>query len=164
MAWRHPAISRYLSNCCPRSLTQYGITVPQWVKIQTGPLHMMVNIDVFIQEICNSSAITMELRLSCTNPSIYLYWYWALIFVKLSSSLSRYGSDQKCIIWLHILMDSILVISWENALEWMSHDLTDERWVNISAGNGSVLSGNSAKPLPDALFTKFYVAIWGHKF
>ena len=27
-------------------------------------------IDGLVQEICNSSALAMELRLSCTNPSI----------------------------------------------------------------------------------------------
>ena len=33
MAWCHQATSHYLSQCWPRSLTPYGITRPQWVKL-----------------------------------------------------------------------------------------------------------------------------------
>ena len=32
------------------------------------------DIDVLMQERRNSSALAMELRLSCTNPSIFNYW------------------------------------------------------------------------------------------
>ena len=34
-------------------------------------------IDGLVQERCNSSALAMELRLSCTNPSIIVWSYWA---------------------------------------------------------------------------------------
>ena len=33
MAWCHQATSHYLSQCWPRSLSTYGVTRPQWVKI-----------------------------------------------------------------------------------------------------------------------------------
>ena len=33
--------------------------------------HLLDHIDGLVQERCNSSALAMELRLSCTNPSIY---------------------------------------------------------------------------------------------
>ena len=33
MAWCHQATSHYLSQCWPRSMSPYGITRPQWVKI-----------------------------------------------------------------------------------------------------------------------------------
>ena len=33
--------------------------------------HVVPNIDGLVQERCNSSALAMELRLSCTNPTIY---------------------------------------------------------------------------------------------
>ena len=33
MAWCRQAASHYLSQCCPRSLSPYGVTRPQWVKI-----------------------------------------------------------------------------------------------------------------------------------
>ena len=32
MAWCRQAASHYLSQCCPRSLSPYGVTRPQWVK------------------------------------------------------------------------------------------------------------------------------------
>ena len=33
MAWCRQAASHYLSQCCPRSLSPYGVTRPQWVKM-----------------------------------------------------------------------------------------------------------------------------------
>ena len=35
MAWCRQAASHYLSQCCPRSLSPYGITRPQWVNVDT---------------------------------------------------------------------------------------------------------------------------------
>ena len=32
-------------------------------------------IDGLVQERCNSSALAMELRLSCTNPAKWYHWY-----------------------------------------------------------------------------------------
>ena len=32
MAWCRQATSHYLSQCCPRSLSPYGVTRPKWVK------------------------------------------------------------------------------------------------------------------------------------
>ena len=32
MAWCRQAASHYLSQCCPRSLSPYGVTRPQWVN------------------------------------------------------------------------------------------------------------------------------------
>ena len=33
MAWCHQTASNYLSQCWPRSLSPYGVTRPQWVKL-----------------------------------------------------------------------------------------------------------------------------------
>ena len=33
MAWCRQAASHYLSQCCPRSLSPYGVTRPQWVNM-----------------------------------------------------------------------------------------------------------------------------------
>ena len=33
MAWCRQATSHYLSQCWPRSMPPYGVTMPQWVKI-----------------------------------------------------------------------------------------------------------------------------------
>ena len=41
MAWCRQAASHYLSQCCPRSLSPYGITRPQWIEmVKTYNLHM----------------------------------------------------------------------------------------------------------------------------
>ena len=34
MVWCHQATNHYLSQCCPRSLSPYGITRLQWVNLQ----------------------------------------------------------------------------------------------------------------------------------
>ena len=34
MAWCRQATSHYLSQCWPRSLSPYGVTGPQWVKVR----------------------------------------------------------------------------------------------------------------------------------
>ena len=36
MAWCHQATSLYLSQCWPRSISPYGVTRPQWVKLYFG--------------------------------------------------------------------------------------------------------------------------------
>ena len=63
MAWCRQATSHYLNQCWPRSLPPYGVTRPQWVK----GFH---DIDGLVQERRNSSVLVVELRLSCTKPSI----------------------------------------------------------------------------------------------
>ena len=48
MAWCRQATSHYLSQCWPRSLSPYGVTRPQWVKVTTtSPRSQWVNIDRF---------------------------------------------------------------------------------------------------------------------
>ena len=77
MAWCRQATSHYLGQCWPRSMSPNGVTRPQWVKIiaispgyneltkQIKSLH----IHEVVQERLNPSALAMELRLSCINPS-----------------------------------------------------------------------------------------------
>ena len=48
----------------------------------------------------------------------------------------------------------------EITLQWMSLDFTDGKLVNICSGNSQVPPGN--KPLPEAMATQIYVAIWCH--
>ena len=42
MAWCRQAASHYLSQCCPRSLSLYGVTRPQWVKPTRGTFYRML--------------------------------------------------------------------------------------------------------------------------
>ena len=42
MAWCRQAASHYLSQCCPRSLSPYGVTRPQWVKPSLNQLMMVI--------------------------------------------------------------------------------------------------------------------------
>ena len=57
-----------LAQACFLSLVEQGLR--QWDKA-------LSHIDGLVQERCNSSALAMELRLSCTNPSIcIIFSYW----------------------------------------------------------------------------------------
>ena len=76
MAWCCQARSHYLSQCWPRSLSPYGFTRSQWVKIRN---FFCLSISIFasneyinglVQACSNSSALTMEILQSCTKPSI----------------------------------------------------------------------------------------------
>ena len=42
MAWCCQATSHYLSQCWPRSLLQYGVTRPEWVKTLSNVIHSWV--------------------------------------------------------------------------------------------------------------------------
>ena len=66
MAWCRQATSHYLSQCWPRFLSPYGVTRPQWVN-------SCFHFDGLMQDRCNSSALAIEIRLSCINPSIWLH-------------------------------------------------------------------------------------------
>ena len=44
MAWCRQATSHYLSQCWPRSLSPYGVTRPQWVKLKSCEISFAHNI------------------------------------------------------------------------------------------------------------------------
>ena len=78
MAWCCQATSHYLSQCLPKYMSPYSITRPQGI-ISSWPgsiflvsswVRLFQHIDGLVQERHNSSALAMEWRLSCTNPSI----------------------------------------------------------------------------------------------
>ena len=72
MAWCRQETGHYLNQCWPRSLSPHGITRLQWVK---GFLPIWLrHMDGLVQERRNSIANALELRLPCTNPSIYGAW------------------------------------------------------------------------------------------
>ena len=66
MAWCRQAASHYLSQCCPRSLSPYGVTRPQWVK----KIFYNVAVFFFTKHICDvliyetMSLISLYIRLS----------------------------------------------------------------------------------------------------
>ena len=74
-----------------------------WLRIQS-----YVQVDRLMQERCNSSALAMELRLSCTNPSI-----WPC------------GLCKKEIISTHLgprLFSDVPIGRWnKNEIKWFSH-------------------------------------------
>ena len=49
MAWCRQAASHYLSQCCPKSLSPYGVTRPQWVK-SNEYLYITSNIYTFAMQ------------------------------------------------------------------------------------------------------------------
>ena len=85
-----------------------------------------------------------------TNGCDYLY----MLELKLIHVSNGRYHGIKCAILQHILMIESLIIS-EIAFALISQDFIDNK-----SCDGFVPSGN--EPLPEAMLTKFYVAIWHH--
>ena len=66
-----------LSAVVPFLCTLQDISIWSVIYFMSHSSHNGVNIDGLVQEICNSSALAMELRLFCTNPSI-----WSLLVAR----------------------------------------------------------------------------------
>ena len=65
MAWCRQASSHYLSQCWSRSLSSYGVTRPQWVKLK----RLLRYVDSLVQDYTKSIAKALELLQSCIKPS-----------------------------------------------------------------------------------------------
>ena len=83
----------------------YDITKP--CCFQCGHLFLYY-IDGLMRERCNSSALAMELHLSCTNPSIWRF-FWELVFntLGLLSTLKPDTGNISKYIWLSEKNDSL---------------------------------------------------------
>ena len=79
-------------------------------------------VDGLVQERHNSSALAMELRLSCTNP---LMLVTDLCFNSLAPG--RPGCYFKTAMFDLVLLIGIFTLSNNNALRWMPWDLTDDK-------------------------------------
>ena len=71
--------------------------------------------DGFVQERCNSSALAMELRLSCTNPSIIWTILWHHFFIYYSKINSALPSG---ILNYRIKMSTLEYTHFYNSLHW----------------------------------------------
>ena len=107
MAWCRQAASHYLSQCCPRSLSPYGVTRPQWVNgkcnISNGnsrksvcPEATWVNTSIYQVGNSNSSASPETTRLN--NPV-----YTCIVSIRTSIRFSNYikisGNSYGTAIW-----------------------------------------------------------------
>ena len=81
--------------------------------VNTEHCKLMFYFDGLMQERCNSSALAMELCLSCTNPSIYLSWKKFREFV-CSARLCKFGLWMKQ--WLFRDHSGYGLGQWEKAL------------------------------------------------
>ena len=71
MAWCRQAASHYLSQCCPRSLSPYGVSRPQWVKTRAGASTTRV---LVLPKMINMN-ILKTLYSSTTRVLIFQYSY-----------------------------------------------------------------------------------------
>ena len=125
-------------------------------------------IDGLAQERCNSIANALELRLSCTNPSIWCKSYFlSLKWIQCSSFIGTYGT-MKTTFWL-FLVDYIKKIFWifialaagpghmaciihgpyDNITSWWCHPMeTFSAFLALCEGNPLVTGGFPAlKPV-----------------
>ena len=127
----------------------------QYVKVMWGYYNTMIFIQKthfnrLMQERHNSNANTLELRLSCTNPSLCRCLQNGRHFVQVTICksnvrlLSNWSPN-----YLHIQSDKCDTFDFAREPHW---------WlVKIGSDNGLVLSGN--KPLPEPLSTKISNAL-----
>ena len=64
MAWCHQATSHYLNQCWTRSMSPYGVTRPQWVKVAKSTW----NAAIIISPVSEGSGDVMVLRRSRPSP------------------------------------------------------------------------------------------------
>ena len=60
--------SLYLNQCCPRCMSPYGVTRPQWINIRSSP-YVLVKTKIWIHVFtCNNALGGMELHLNNPEP------------------------------------------------------------------------------------------------
>ena len=93
MAWCWPGNKPLSEPMTVSLLTHICVTRPQWVNLLgcygfamcdtlfpvIALVWILLHIDGLVQARCNSSALAMELHLSCTNPSICFFFCWYII-------------------------------------------------------------------------------------
>ena len=84
MAWCRQAASHYLSQCWPRSLSPYGVTRPQWVKV-LAMSHSIWGHGVFLE---SSSGMYSHFR-------IILPWKYVLFCIKCQMGLEWWFYDTR---------------------------------------------------------------------
>ena len=88
MAWCRQAASHYLSQCCPRSLSPYGVTRPQWVNLSLSLSHYS---DGNLLVTC--SVITgITLMGWCKIDVTPLLTHWSYVFLALTHQYIYYMS------------------------------------------------------------------------
>ena len=95
MAWCRQAASHYLTQCCPRSLSPYGVTRPQWVKYKLASHKNRKSVIQILTKSCQhefnftpkhidfiNDTSTTEF-LFCTSKVVYINAHWARADIKL---------------------------------------------------------------------------------
>ena len=92
MAWYHQATSHYLSPCCHRSVTWYGITRPQWVNIT------FMFPSQFFKKTFSDFLSNISICYNVTNTSItigYKVWHSHSGSFKHSHCMTRFATRPK---------------------------------------------------------------------
>ena len=98
MAWCRQATSHYLSQCCPRSLSPYGVTRPQWVKDTT---ELNVKYKIYRESLIDWIVFVSRWHMSFRSyqSSLRVFWEFRIWPVLCLFLLSR------CT-WHHVTMDT----------------------------------------------------------
>ena len=94
MTWCHQATGHYLSQCRLRHMTQYGVTLPQWVN---GMLTFVLIMNDFVPPGGFDDAIHMTVYRQQRSISwgvvINTEWHWTLQLVHSLKTDSRYDAN-----------------------------------------------------------------------
>ena len=75
MAWCRQAASHYLSQCCPKSLSPYGVTRPQWVNLGASVRFLRRPVDPRPATLL--SGLQLQKRVSPVGRQHLYMLYWA---------------------------------------------------------------------------------------
>ena len=166
MAWSRQATSHYLDQCWPRSPTPYGVTRPQWVKLNQT-LYKNISVLSYRHLHYRKSGIAQE------------WWSWEayreifLLANRVIFGFVHITSPPKVEHWLYLthwpweiwlkfyIFKLVFVINAEVSLLKLPSDechwilwMINQHWFRY----GLVPSGN--KPLPEPMLTQIYDTIW----
>ena len=136
MAWCHQATSHYLHQCWPRSLSPYGITRPQWVKISFC--------QILLIWIIHSCALNSSVYVIHFNNSVDYIAHWRFLYHACKKFATIWLLKKiYCCAWIKlqlILCESlrekkVCFFSWwlswytEYHSWWMLHWMAYEYWI-----------------------------------
>ena len=111
-SWCHQAASYYLSHILPRSLSAYGITMPQWVntKCPTGfhdmsspifnngiwPKRIKLKCSLIMDIMKVTVLVKYQVKLVVGTPGSIHFGVWCVSFLCIFKSLSRWQLQYWC--------------------------------------------------------------------
>ena len=128
MAWCRQATSHYLSQCCPRSLSPYDVTRPQWVKqkwmnLEGIPVNRVIYVICIICTEFGVSLVQNKQQISITTNNVQSHKKY---LTRLRKVNSLKPDDAHICQWTASLFQAMAPV-WYQAITWTNTDLLSHR-------------------------------------